>query len=204
MIRSFLLDHEIEAHVLHENAGHLWAGAVADCLLAVHETDLGFLDEAFSAPRERLTDESEFAESEFAEQDSAPLKFGWDFFFRAALTGVVFVWSFVLLYLVFLIVDSLFKPARPYDAPLLEINLGDIIALTIVGFVAGLLGAIAMLVARLLRPDEHGNFPFGARCLILIIACMFNGLALPIALFFLSSYLVPRPTSHDGHRGFEN
>jgi hypothetical protein len=188
MIRSFLLDHEIEAHVLHENAGHLWAGAVADCVLAVHETDLDFLDEAFSAPRETLTDESQLPDSDLPEQDSAPLRFGWDFFFRAALTGVVFVWSFALLYLPFLFLDSFLKETRPYDSPLLEINLGDIITLTICGFVVGLCWAVAILAARLLRPDEHGKFSINARCFIFLILCFTYNPILPILWYLRFSF----------------
>jgi hypothetical protein len=183
MIRSFLLDHEIEAHVLHENAGSLWAGAVADCLLSVHQTDLGFLDGAFSAPRETVTDESEFAASEFDEQDSAPLKFGWDFFLSVALTAVVFVWSFTLLTLLFMFVNAFPKAVQVYDSALLEfrrIHFTDIVSLTASGFVTGLLWAVAILAARLLRPNEHGKFSISTRCFIFLILWFTYNPVLPI------------------------
>lgn len=189
MIRSFLLDHEIEAQVLHENAGNLWAGAVAGCVLAVHETDLGFLHEAFSAPREKLTDDSLIPDSDFAEHDSAPLKFRWDFFLSVVLTAVIFVWSFGLLNLLFLFVDAFPKAVQVYDSVLLDfrrINFADIVSLTVCGIVAGLLGAVAILTARLLRPDEYGKFSINARCFIFLILWFTYNPAFPILWWFWS------------------
>ena len=170
MIRSFLLDHEIEAHVLHENAGHLWAGAVADCVLAVHETDLGFLNEAFSAPRETVTAESEFPESEFDEQDSAPLRFGSNYFLSVVLTGVAFVWVFFLSGVMLNALSekmTVWEPGTiPYRQP---IELADLVAATCIGLAGGLLTAVAIIAARHLSPDERGRFSINARCFIFLI-----------------------------------
>jgi len=189
MIRSFLLDHEIEAHVLHENAGHLWAGAVADCVLAVHETDLGFLDEAFSASRERLTDESEFAKSGFDEQDSAPLKFGWNFFFTVGLTGLVMAWATFLLSVMWNALSEKMRERIPGVAEYRQpIEFTDLAVLTGVGILAGLCWAVAIPAARLLRPDEHGKFSINARCFIFLILWFTYNPILPIMWFLRSSF----------------
>ena len=189
MIRSFLLDHEIEAHVLHENADSLWCGAVADCLLSVHETDFGFLNDAFSAPRETVTDESDFAESEFDEQDSAPLKFGWNYFLSVVLTVVVFVWAF---FLVGVTLDALFEKMRERDPGIAEyrqpIEIADLVATGCVGLAGGLLVAVAILGARQLRPDERGKFSINARCIIFLIFWFTYNPILPLLWWIQSAF----------------
>ena len=188
MIRSFLLDHEIEAHVLHENADCLWSGAVAECVVAVHETDVEFLNEAFSAPREALTDESQLPESEFVEQDSPPLRFGWDFFFRSGLVGIAFLWGFVLVSLVFVFVDTFPNTVRSQESAVLQINLMDIIFPTVCGFLGGLLCALAMLVARTVRRDENGRRSFIGHCVVLCVVFFTYNPLFPILWWLCSLF----------------
>jgi hypothetical protein len=194
MIRSFLLDHEIEAHVLHENAGNLWCGAVADCVLAVHGTDAEFLNEAFSAPREKVTDESEFPASEFHEQESPPLHFGWNFFLSVGLVNVALAWSVLLLLIVLSVLLRLMGAGssmpQTYAEPLISISLDDVLALTALTgltFVLGLLFALATVVGRLFRPSDNGDFSLPVRWAVFLVFWLFPDSWTPI-LWYLFTF----------------
>ena len=180
IIRSFLLEHDIEAHVIHENASALWCGAVAGSVLAVHETDLSFVMDAFSAPREQLSDDSEIPESDFSEVGPGPLRFDGGFFLSLTVTGAVFVLGFVILALGIDFVLSLparfseFEPRSLERRPPFEIvyvlyPLGC-------GALGGLLAAFAIAIAREFCPDERGRVGFGSRCVILLILWWGTGL----------------------------
>ena len=189
MIRSFLLDHDIEAHVLHENAAHLWSGAVAWCVLGVHETDLEFLHGAFSAPREALGDESPREEGDVPEQDSEPPTFGWFFLTGVTFTGVISAWIWSLAILLLAVANAYPKAVVVYDAELLEfrpINFSDIAAVTLYGIAVGLVWAVAIIAARLVRPDEHGRVSITQRCFIFLIF-WFTYNPIPAMLWYLSS-----------------
>ena len=191
MIRSYLLDHEIEAHVLHENAGSLWAGWIAGCVLSVHETDLEFLGEAFSAPREKLTDDSPFAESGCVESDSPPLRFGWEFFLCLALSGIIFVWSFGLLGLLFKLVDALPQAVQRYDSVLLDlhhIRFREIAELTCGGIGAGLSSAVLIILARTCQPREDGSFSAAWRLLVFFMVPLLCSAPLLTLLYFITRF----------------
>ena len=189
MIRSFLLDHDIEAHVLHENAAHLWGGAVAGCVLGVHETELDFLHEAFSAPRAKPDDESPLQDGDVPEHDSESPTFGWHFLASMTLAGVAVMWIFSLAILLLMAANAYPKSLQWYDADLGEfrgINFSDIATVTVWGIVAGLLWAFAIIAARLLRPDEHGRVSISQRCFVLLIF-WFTWNPIPAIVSYLSS-----------------
>lgn len=189
MIRSLLLDHDIEAHVLHENAAHLWSGAVASCVLDVHETDLEFLHGAFSAPREALGDESPVQEGDVPEQDSGPTTSGWHFLTGVTFTGVISAWIASLAILLLALANAYPKAVMVYDAGVLEfrqINFSDIATVTVFGIAVGLLWAVAIMAARLLRPDERGRVSIAQRCFIFLIF-WFTWNPIPAMLWYLRS-----------------
>ena len=185
MIRSFLLDHGIDAHVFHENADALWCGAFARPTLAICETDLPSVRDAFAAPRETLADDSPIPDCDFPENDPGPVRFDRGFFLSLALAGVVFAGSICLLNVLFVLFETFPNGLPKYDSGSLEprprIGIADLAAPACYGMLGGLLAGVAILAARQLRPDEHGRFSVGARWGILL-AVSPMGYFIPIIL----------------------
>ena len=173
IIRSFLLEHDIEAHVIHENASALWCGAVAGSVLSVHETDLSFVMDAFSAPREQLTDDFEIPESDFSEVGPGPLRFDGGFFLSLTVTGAMFALGFAILALVIEFVLSIPERLSEFEPGSLERRPHFEIAYLLYplgfGALGGVLVGFATAIAREFCPDERGNVGFGSRCVILLI-----------------------------------
>ena len=191
MIRSFLLDHEIDADVFHENADALWCGAFARPTLAICETDLPSVRDAFAAPRETLADDSPIPDCDFPELDPGPIRFDARFFLSTAVVGIVFVWSFCLLGILILFAETFLSGFDTHKAgsaePLLRIGIADFAFSMCIGILGGLLAGVAILAARQLRPDEHGRFSVGARCFIFLVF-WFTYNPLPLIFAYLWSF----------------
>ncbi len=157
IIRTFLLEHDIEAHVLHENANALWCGAVARSVLAIHETDLPFVMDAFTSPREQLTDDSEIPVSEFSETGPGPLIFDANFFLSLMFFGAMFALGCAALALGIELLLSAPPRFAEYTPDLLErrpqITLADVINSLVSGALGGLSVGIAIAFVREFRPD---------------------------------------------------
>ena len=189
IIRSLLLEHEIETDVIHQNASTLWAGGVAACVLAVRDEDMEFVYEALHAPREIVPDESVVADGDFQEDESGPVKFRWDFFLGTTLVGICFAWVAWLLGLLLLAFNQWPKPLRlfdPYVTYHRPIELADLAVVTGSGALGGLLSALAFVAARWVRPDGNGRRPPVA-CFAL--ALIFFPYTPPLLIVWLVLYL---------------
>ena len=204
MIRSFLLDHDVDTEVFHENADALWCGAFAGSMLAISDTDLPSVKDAFSAPREALTEDSPIPDSDFPELDPGPIRFDARFFVSTAVVGFVFVWGFCLLGILVLFMETFLSGLGAHQAasgePLLRIGIADFALPTCIGILGGLLASVAIVAARQLRRDEHGRFSTGARWGIFLVVSLM-GYFIPIILAYLVFTLrqVVRRSDADDH-----
>ena len=202
IIRGFFNTHDVEAHVLHENAATFWCTSGPGCVLAIHETDLEFLPEILSAPRESLTDDEDIPSGDFSESGQGPMRYDSGFFLGMVLVRTAIVLGFCILCLGLHSIDLfLTGQLRDISEPVysqIGFGMADVVAAIKAGMIGGLLAGVAIITARQFRPDATGIIPYILRCLLLIYLCLSPPIVYVVwLLYLLKTYFYPASPDYD-------
>ena len=199
IIRGFLNTHDVETHVQHENAATIWCTSGPGCVLAVHETDLEFLPEILSAPRESLTDDEDIPMADFTESGPGPMRYNIGFLLGMMLLGVAYIAGYGILCLALYQIDSLTsEQMQSVNVPIyrhLGLRVSDIFESISAGLIGGLLAGVAIVTARQFRPDERGEMPIIPRGFTIFLLCMTEPIICVIWLLYLLVKYLHSPSS---------
>ena len=200
IIRAFLSTHDVETHVLHENAATLWCTSGPGCVLSIHETDLEFLPEILSTPRESLTDDEDIPTADFSESGPGPMHYDSGFFIGMILLGVFYIMGFGILCLALYAIHSFaLEQTNSVNVPIyqqLGLRASDVFASISAGLIGGLLAGVAIVTARQFRPDERGEMPIIPRWFTIILLCMTEPIFYVIWLLYLLVKYLHSPSSY--------
>ncbi len=195
IIRGFLNTHDVETHVLHENAATLWCTSGPGCVLSIHETDLEFLPEILNTPRESLTDDEDIPAGDFTESGPGPMRYDSGFFLGMVLIGASLMLGFCILCVGLHSIDQFFTgQLRDISEPVysqIGFGMADVVVAIAVGMIGGLVAGVAIITARQFRPDATGIIPSILRFLLLIYL-----LAEPVIVVLVCLLYILRRLSH--------
>ena len=200
IIRAFLSTHDVETHVLHENAATLWCTSGPGCVLSIHETDLEFVPEILSTPRESLTDDEDIPADDFTESGPGPMRYDIGFLMGMMLLGVAYITGFGILCLALYQIDSLTREQlQSVNVPIyqqLGLSVSDVFTSISAGLIGGLFAGVAIVTARQFRPDDRGEMPFIPRCFTIFLLCMTDPIFDVIWVLYLTVKYFHSPSSY--------